>query len=74
MARKGVKPGDRPVGVAIVNRATGVELPCELAYEGVDAQGQHVWRAASDFDPNTEKVTIKLLPARTTIVFGAPDE
>ena len=66
-----MKGGDRPVGVEIVNRATGTRLPCELAYVGLDSEGLHCWRVDTPMNLATEHLTIEVLPPRTSIVFGA---
>ena len=58
----------RPVDVFIVNRVTGEKLPCELSYRGVNDDGLHEWAVATPFDSATEKLTIGMLPARTTVV------
>ena len=63
----GRRAGDRPVDVCIVNRVTGAKLPCELSYAGIDDEGLHEWQVGTPFDPETEKLTIGVLPPRTTL-------
>lgn len=69
----GQQPADavRPVDVVIVDRFTGAEIPCELAYEGVDDDGITVWLVskANVFDPRRHLLKIGMMPARTAIGF-----
>lgn len=70
----GTKAGDRPVGVFIVNRATGAKLPCELTYAGLerdelDGSPFHLWLVATPFNPATETIKVEVLPPRTSIGF-----
>jgi hypothetical protein len=65
----GTQAGDRPVDVEIVNQLTGERLPCELAYDRLDAEGIHRWVVATPLYPDVEKVTIAVLPPRTRVGF-----
>lgn len=66
---RGRKAGDRPVDVRLVNRTTGESIPCELAYKGINDEGQHVWAIMARFDPAHEKITVGVFPPRTTLTF-----
>lgn len=65
----GTQAGDRPVGVEIVNQLTGERLPCELAYDRLDVEGIHRWVIATPMYPDVEKVTIAVLPPKTSVGF-----
>jgi len=65
----GRRPGHRPTDVVIVNKETGEQLPCELAYQGIDDRGMHVWEIGTPFDPVTEMITVGTFPPRTTLSF-----
>lgn len=67
--RRGHRAGDRPVGVFIVNQATGRRMPCELAYAGIDDEGLHEWQVGALFDSKTERLHVDLLPPKTTLSF-----
>jgi hypothetical protein len=69
VGKHGTGAGDRPVDVCIVNQVTGQKLPCELRYVGINSEGCHEWQIDTTFDPRTERVTIGVLPPRTTLSF-----
>jgi hypothetical protein len=66
---KRYRPGDRPEGVFIVNKATGEKLPCELSYVGIDEKGMHEWQISTAFDPKFERVSIAVFPPLTSLSF-----
>lgn len=61
----------KPVGVRL-HRADGSVLNCELADEGVDADGMHNWRIANIVYREGDSITVEMLPPMTGIGFSAP--
>jgi hypothetical protein len=57
-----------PVGVQL-HRADGTVLNCELADEGVTAEGLHHWVIANAVYRLGDKITCEVLPGRTSIGF-----
>lgn len=60
----------RPEGV-VLHTSDGAEHPVDLTYVGVrDHDGIHVWHADTAIPlDSTVRVTIAVLPAKTTITF-----
>lgn len=62
----------RPVDV-VIHHHDGTTTPCELAYRGVDDTGMHDWQALTPMGPG-ERLTVGVLPGRTSISFPDPEE
>lgn len=63
----------KPVGVRL-HRADGTVLNCELADDGVDADGMRQWVIANAVYQPGDQITIEEMPPRTGITFRArPD-
>jgi hypothetical protein len=60
---------DPPLNVRVLLN-DGTAIPCEVVYEGLDAEGAHQWIAQVPIDPETqwpERVQMDRLPARTGV-------
>lgn len=61
---------EQPTGVRIV-LSSGAEIPCDLAYDGLDPDGLHSWIAAPrvpvGLPPGEIAIRLDTLPARTTL-------
>lgn len=62
----------RPEGARLVH-PDGTVTPLELAYDGLDEDGQHVWSATTAFTPGRDRVEVDRLPGKTSLSLLLPD-
>jgi hypothetical protein len=62
---------EAPTGVVVVRGS--VEMPADLVYTGIDAEGQHVYEVANVSYRPGDRVQYDDLPEKTSIVFKCPN-